>query len=240
VLKISNLSTFYGNICALKKISIEINKGEIIAIIGNNGAGKTTLINTITGIIKPKTGTIKFEGKDISKLSTHEIVKKRIIQVPEGREIFTDLTVKENLELGAYVRFKNENKNSIYETMEEIFQLFPILKKRQNQISGTLSGGEQQMLAIGRGLMSKPKLMLLDEPSLGLAPLVIQEVFETIKKLNKKGTTFLIVEQNAFAALAISHRAYILELGEITQQGNSKSLLQNNKVKESFLGKSRK
>ena len=237
MLKVNNISTFYGNIQALDEVSISLNKGEIVSIIGNNGAGKTTLINTITGLLNPKSGSIIFENQDITGWSPEKIVNLGINQVPEGREIFADLTVRENLELGAYLRYKKEGKEKVFETMEKVFMLFPLLKSRQNQIAGTLSGGEQQMLAIGRGLMSNPKLMLLDEPSLGLAPLIVEEVFKTIKKLNENGTAFLIVEQNAFIALSYSHRAYVLELGKIVMHGRSKDLLNNEKVKECFLGK---
>ncbi len=237
MLKVNNISTFYGNIQALDEVSISLNKGEIVSIIGNNGAGKTTLINTITGLLNPKSGSIIFENQDITGWSPEKIVNLGINQVPEGREIFADLTVRENLELGAYLRYKKEGKEKVFETMENVFMLFPLLKSRQNQIAGTLSGGEQQMLAIGRGLMSNPKLMLLDEPSLGLAPLIVEEVFKTIKKLNENGTAFLIVEQNAFIALSYSHRAYVLELGKIVMHGRSKDLLNNEKVKECFLGK---
>ena len=240
MLKVNNISTYYGKLEVLKNVSMSIKKGEIIAVIGNNGAGKTTLINTITGLLQPKQGSIEFKNNDITNIHTNKIVELGIIQVPEGREIFSDLTVRENLELGAYARYKKEAKDKILETLENVFTIFPLLKKRERQIAGTLSGGEQQMLAIGRGLMSNPDVMLLDEPSLGLAPLIVEEVFETIKKLNKKGTTFLIVEQNAFAALSISNRAYVLELGKIIIEGESKSLLNNEKVQESFLGKKRK
>ena len=240
MLKVNNISTYYGKLEVLKNVSMSIKQGEIIAVIGNNGAGKTTLINTITGLLQPKQGSIEFKNHDITNIHTNKIVELGIIQVPEGREIFSDLTVRENLELGAYARYKKEAKDKILETLENVFTIFPLLKKRERQIAGTLSGGEQQMLAIGRGLMSNPDVMLLDEPSLGLAPLIVEEVFETIKKLNKQGTTFLIVEQNAFAALSISNRAYVLELGKITIEGESKSLLNNEKVQESFLGKKRK
>lgn len=237
MLKIKNLSTFYGKIEALKSVNINIKNNEIVAIIGNNGAGKTTLINTITGMVKPESGEILFNNLNITGEKPEEIVEKGIIQVPEGREIFNDLTVRENLELGAFTRFAKEGKETIEKDIEDIFLLFPFLKKRQKQIAGTLSGGEQQMLAIGRGLMAKPKLMLLDEPSLGLAPLIIKEVFSVVKNLKNKGTTFLIVEQNAVSALTNSDRAYIMELGKISMQGNSKDLLDNPKVQECFLGK---
>ncbi len=237
MLIIKNLSTCYGKIEVLKEINISIEENETVAIIGNNGAGKTTLINTITGVLKPVSGNIIFSSKDITGESSENIVKSGIIQVPEGREIFNDLTVRENLELGAYTRFHKDDKEDIEKDIEELFSIFPFLKKRDGQIAGTLSGGEQQMLAIGRGLMAKPKLMLLDEPSLGLAPLIVKEVFTVIKELKRKGTTFLIVEQNAVSALKNSDRAYILELGKIVMSGFSEDLLNNDKVKECFLGK---
>jgi len=237
LLDVTNVSTYYGQIEAVKDVSISIKSGEIISIIGNNGAGKTTLINTISGLIKPKKGSITFNGVEITTSTVNKIVNLGIVQVPEGREVFSSLTVKENLELGAYSRYKKESKEDIYKSLEDIYMLFPILKMREKQVAGTLSGGEQQMLAIGRGLMSKPKLMLLDEPSLGLAPLVVEEVFETVKKLNKSGTTFIIVEQNAFTALKYSERAYIFELGKVVLQGNSRDLLNDPKIEESFLGK---
>jgi branched-chain amino acid transport system ATP-binding protein len=237
MLEIKDLRVSYGKVEALKGINIKINKGEIISIIGNNGAGKSTLINTITGIIKPTEGYVIFEDKEITSLTTDKIVELGIIQVPEGREIFNDLTVRENLELGAYLLYKKKSPEEINKIMENAFSIFPFLKKRQHQIAGTLSGGEQQMLAISRGLMAQPKLMLLDEPSLGLAPLIVNEVFNVIKELRKSGTTFLIVEQNAFSALKISNRAYILELGNIILEGESKNLINDSRIKDSFLGK---
>ncbi len=239
MLEIKNLTVKYGKILALNCISINLDINEIVAIVGNNGAGKTTLINTITGIISPSSGNIFYEGKDITYFNSDKIVELGIIQVPEGREIFTDLTVEENLELGAFARYKKESKDDIYETIEEIYSLFPILKNRKKQLAGTLSGGEQQMLAIGRGLMSKPKIMLLDEPSLGLAPLVVEEVFKVVRKLRQQGVSILIVEQNAFAALKNSDRAYILETGNIVMHDKSENLLKNSKVQECFLGKRR-
>ncbi len=240
MLKVKNLSVKYGEIQALHDINIELKKNEIVAIVGNNGAGKTSLINTITGIVQCYEGEIIFNNENITNLPTDKIVKYGIIQVPEGREIFSELTVEENLELGAYQRFKKEDKNKIFETLDEIYSLFPILKNRKNQIAGTLSGGEQQMLAIGRGLMAKPKIMLLDEPSLGLAPLIVEEVFNVIKRLREQEVSILIVEQNAYAALKNSDRAYIIETGKITMHDKSENLLNNEKIQEAFLGKRRK
>ncbi len=239
MLEVRNLSVKYGEIQALFNININLNKNEIVAVIGNNGAGKTSLINTITGIVKCNEGEILFENKNITNLPADKIVELGIIQIPEGREIFTELTVEENLQLGAYQRFSKEPKDKILQTMEEIYTLFPILKNRKKQIAGTLSGGEQQMLAIGRGLMAKPKVMLLDEPSLGLAPLIVEEVFNVIKKLREQGVSVLIVEQNAFSALKNSDRAYIIETGKIVMEDISENLLRNPKVQESFLGKRR-
>ncbi len=240
MLKVRNLSVKYGEIQALYNINIELKKNEIVAIVGNNGAGKTSLINTITGIIHCYEGEIIFNDENITNLPTDKIVQYGIIQVPEGREIFSELTVEENLELGAYQRFNKESEDKIFETLDEIYSLFPILKNRKNQIAGTLSGGEQQMLAIGRGLMAKPKIMLLDEPSLGLAPLIIEEVFNVIKRLKEQEVSILIVEQNAYAALKNSDRAYIIETGRITMHDRSENLLKNEKVQEAFLGKRRK
>jgi len=240
MLKVDRISTYYGNIRALFEISIEVSEGEIVSIIGNNGAGKTTLINTITGVINPKEGKIIFNDKDITSLSTDKIVEMGIIQVPEGREIFSDLTVEENLELGAFHRFKKEGEEKILETLEFVYNLFPVLKHKKDYFAGILSGGEQQMLAIGRGLMAKPKLLLLDEPSLGLAPLIVEEVFEVIKNLRSKGVTILLAEQNAYKALEISDRAYILDTGKLVMQDRSEKLLANPKVQESFLGKRRR
>ncbi len=240
LLEVKNIHTYYGNIKALEDVSITVNRGEIVAIIGNNGAGKTTLINTITGILTPKKGKIFFDNKDITGEATDELVKKGIVQIPEGREVFTDLTVEENLELGAYFRFKKEPKDKIYETIEFVYSLFPPLKQKRNKPAGILSGGEQQMLAIGRGLMAKPKLMLLDEPSLGLAPLIVEEVFNVIRKLRDEGVSILVVEQNAYSALKNSNRGYIIEIGKIILEDKSENLLKNRKVQESFLGKRRR
>ena len=233
VLELKDVHTFYGKIEALKGISLKVNSGEIVCLIGANGAGKTTTLLTISGIVKPKSGEIFFNGKRIDKLSPDKIVKLGIVHVPEGRRIFPDLTVKENLILGAYTR---GDKKEIEDDLERIFELFPILKERYNQLAGTMSGGEQQMLAIARGLMTKPKILLLDAPSLGLAPKIVEKIFETILEINSEGTPILLVEQNANIALQISSRGYVIETGKITLEGSSKELLNNKKVKEAYLG----
>jgi branched-chain amino acid transport system ATP-binding protein len=221
---------------ALHQVSLEENKGEIVALIGGNGAGKTTLLNLISGLVRPSAGKIFFKGEDITPLSTEKIVKLGIGQVPEGRLLFGPLTVQENLELGAYNRRGKKQRQAVLNDLEYIFQLFPILKKRLEQKAGTLSGGEQQMLAIGRGLLGKPSLLLLDEPSLGLAPIVVQEIFSVIERIKNEGATILLVEQNAKAALKIADRAYVLETGKIRLQGGASDLLENDEVKRAYLG----
>ncbi|MBR5096183.1 MAG: ABC transporter ATP-binding protein [Treponema sp.] len=233
MLKVQKLSVSYGAINALREISFNVEKGEIISLIGSNGAGKTTTLHAISNIIKKRGGKIEFEGEDISALAPNEIVRRRLIQVPEGRRIFLNLTVKDNLEMGAFTR---NDKAGIKADMEKVFELFPRLKERISQISGTLSGGELQMLAMGRGLMAQPKLLLLDEPSMGLAPILVDEIFEIIQKINKDGTTILLVEQNAFKALSISNRAYVLETGSITKDGDARELAKDPAVKEAYLG----
>ncbi len=233
MLELKEISTFYGKIEALKSISFKINKGEIVSLIGANGAGKTTTLLTISGILKPKSGEIYFNNNRIDNLSPDKIVLMGISQVPEGRRVFPFLTVKENLILGAYLR---KDKDEIFNDMENIFRLFPILKERLNQDAGTLSGGEQQMLAIGRALMSKPKVLLLDEPSLGLAPKIVELIFDIIIEINKEGGTILLVEQNANMALKISNRAYVLETGKIILEGKADELLDNNEIKKAYLG----
>ena len=233
MLQVKNIKTYYGKIEALKGISFNINKGEIVSLIGANGAGKTTTLLSISGIINPKEGEILFNNKRIDKLSPDKIVLMGISQVPEGRRVFPFLTVRENLMLGAYLR---KDKDKVFNDLENIFNLFPILKKRLNQDAGTLSGGEQQMLAIGRALMSKPSMLLLDEPSLGLAPKIVELIFEIILEINNKGGTILLVEQNANMALKISHRAYVLETGNIKLEGNAEELLNNEEVKKAYLG----
>jgi len=236
VLEIHGISAHYGGVRALDDVSFKLDEEEILALIGGNGAGKTTLLNLISGIIKPSRGDIIFKGKSILSLSPEKIVELGIIQVPEGRHVFGPLTVKENLELGAYRRRGKQNKKKILDDFEYILSLFPVLEKRLKQRAETLSGGEQQMLAIGRALMGRPILLLLDEPSLGLAPLVVQEIISIIEKLRNEGTTILLVEQNARAALKISHRAYVLETGKVRIQGKSSELVENEAVKKAYLG----
>ena len=236
MLEIHGISAHYGGVRALDDVSLKLDEEEILALIGGNGAGKTTLLNLISGIIKPSQGSIIFKGKSILSLSPEKIVDLGIIQVPEGRHVFGPLTVKENLELGAYRRRGKQNKNKILDDFEYILALFPVLEKRLKQRAETLSGGEQQMLAIGRALMGRPVLLLLDEPPLGLAPLVVQEIISIIEKLRNEGTTILLVEQNARAALKISHRAYVLETGKVRVQGKSSELMENEAVKKAYLG----
>ncbi len=233
MLKVENLCVSYGAINALRGISFEVHKGEIITLIGSNGAGKTTTLHAISNIIKKQSGSVVFEGTDITNFSADKIVKQHLIQVPEGRRIFANLSVRENLELGAYLR---NDKAGIKRDMEMVYELFPRLKERLKQNAGTLSGGEQQMLAMGRALMEQPSLLLLDEPSMGLAPILVDEIFEIIKKINKTGTTILLVEQNAFKALSIANRAYVLETGSITRSGNAEELISDPAVKEAYLG----
>jgi branched-chain amino acid transport system ATP-binding protein len=236
VLKIDGISSHYGGVQALDEISLVQEEGEILALIGGNGAGKTTLLNLISGINRPSKGKIVFKGKNIVSFSPERIVDLGIIQVPEGRHLFGPLTVRENLELGAYRRRGKQNKKEISEDFKYILQLFPVLEKRLNQRAETLSGGEQQMLAMGRGLMGKPVLLLLDEPSLGLAPLMVQEIISVIERLRNEGTTILLVEQNARAALKISDRAYVLETGKIRLHGIASALLETVEVKRAYLG----
>ena len=233
MLKIDNIDVYYGAIHALKGISLEVKEGEIVTLIGANGAGKSTTLRTISGLLKPKTGGITFLGQDIAGVRAHEIVKKGISQVPEGRRVFAEMTVMENLDLGAFVR---KDKAGIQQDLKHVFELFPRLEERKNQSAGTLSGGEQQMLAMGRALMSRPKLLLLDEPSMGLAPLLIKEIFNIIVDINKSGTTVLLVEQNANMALSIASRAYVLETGRITLSGSAAELAASEEVKKAYLG----
>lgn len=233
MLNVNNLNVFYGGIHALKGVTIDVPEGQIVSIIGSNGAGKSSLINAISGIVKYKDGEIIYKGEKLPK-QAHKIVKAGICQVPEGRVIFANLTVKENLNMGAFLR---SDKSGIEKDMRRIFELFPILKERENQVAGTLSGGEQQMLAMGRGLMSSPELILLDEPSLGLAPLLINTIFDIIIEIKNMGKTILLVEQNAFKALSIAHRAYVLEQGSVTMEGPASELIKNEKIQEAYLGK---
>ena len=233
LLEVKNLVVSYGAIKALRGISFSVEQGEVISLIGSNGAGKTTTLHSISNLIKKNSGSIFFEGTDITNLSADKIVKMGLIQVPEGRRVFANLSVKENLEMGAYLR---KDKEQIKKDMEWGYELFPRLKERLSQLAGSLSGGEQQMLAMARALMSKPKLLLLDEPSMGLAPILVDEIFEIIKKISSAGTTILLVEQNAYKALSIANRAYILETGEITKDGKASDLITDKAVISAYLG----
>lgn len=237
MLQINNLNAFYGQAQALKKISLEIKKGEIVTLIGANGAGKTTILSCVAGLLKNKSGLIRFEELPIDKFSPEAVVKLGISLVPEDRGLFGPLTVLENLSLGAYLRYRQTKKPQIQADLDKILNLFPILKSRLKQTVSTLSGGQQQMVAIGKALMAKPKLLLLDEPSLGLAPLVIQEIFEVIRALNREGTTILLIEQNAHLALETAHRGYLIENGRVVFSGGSRELQGLEQVKEAYLGK---
>ncbi len=233
MLELHDVHSFYGNIEALKGISLTVDQGEIVTLIGANGAGKTTTLRTITGLIKPRQGQVTLEGEDLTRLKPHQIVYKGVSMVPEGRGIFARLTVAENLDMGAYSR---NDKQGIKEDLERVYQLFPRLKERRNQVAGTLSGGEQQMLAIGRALMARPRLLLLDEPSMGLAPVLVELIFDTIVDINKQGTTILLVEQNALMALSIAHRGYVLRTGEIVLADSAENLRTNEMVQKTYLG----
>ena len=233
MLKVENINVYYGAIHALKGISVEVKEGEIVTLIGANGAGKSTILRTISGLLRTKTGNVLFEGNSVAAMAPEEIVKKGISQVPEGRRIFANMSVEENLELGAYIR---SDKPGIRKDIDKVFERFPRLGERRKQIAGTLSGGEQQMLAIGRGLMSQPRLLLLDEPSMGLAPLLVKEIFSIIKEINASGTAILLVEQNANMALSIAHQAYVLETGRITLSGSAKELMESEEVRKAYLG----
>lgn len=233
MLKVTDLTVHYGAIQALRGISFDVNEGEVITLIGSNGAGKTTTLHSVSNIIKKTSGKVEFLGNDITNVSADNIVKTGLIQVPEGRRVFANMSVKENLEMGAYTR---KDKAGIKTDMEKVYELFPRLKERIKQLSGTLSGGEQQMLAMGRALMSNPKLLLLDEPSMGLAPILVDEIFSIIQEINKTGTTILLVEQNAYKALSIADRAYILETGTINKSGKASDLINDDAVKSAYLG----
>lgn len=233
MLEVKDLTVYYGMIHAIKGVSFEVNKGEIIALIGANGAGKTTILHTITGLLSPKRGSIQFEGKELTKIPAHKIVSLGMAHVPEGRRVFAELSVYQNLKLGAYTR---SDKKEIEETMETVYQRFPRLRERKNQMAGTLSGGEQQMLAMGRALMSHPKIILMDEPSMGLSPIFVNEIFDIIRSVNEAGTTVLLVEQNAKKALAIANRAYVLETGNVVKTGDADKLMDDPAIKKAYLG----
>lgn len=233
MLEIKDLEVCYGVIRAIKGISFEVNQGEVIALIGANGAGKTTILHTITGLVPAKSGSILFEGKELTKTPAHKIVSMGMAHVPEGRRIFQQLSVLENLKLGAYTR---KDKNEIAQSLKMVYERFPRLEERKNQVAGTLSGGEQQMLAMGRALMSKPRIILMDEPSMGLSPLLVTEIFDIIKVISESGTTVLLVEQNAKKALSIADRAYVLETGNITLSGKAPDLMNNESVQKAYLG----
>lgn len=233
LLELENVHAYYGYIHALKGISLRVEKGEIVTLIGANGAGKTTTLRIITGLLHPREGHVRLEGEDLARYKPHEIVYRGMTMVPEGRRVFARMTVQENLEMGAYTR---KNKQEIQESMEYIFNLFPRLKERRHQLAGTLSGGEQQMLAIGRALMTRPRILLMDEPSMGLAPVLVETIFDTIQKINREGTTILLVEQNALMALSIAHRGYVLQTGEIVLHDTATNLRNNPMVQKAYLG----
>ena len=233
MLEVHDIHTYYGNIHALKGISLTVEKGEIVTLIGSNGAGKTTTLRSICGIQKPRQGNILLEGEDLSPFKAHEVVTKGVAMVPEGRGIFARLTVAENLDLGAYTR---NDRAGIQQDLERVFTIFPRLKERQRQVAGTLSGGEQQMLATGRALMTRPRLLLMDEPSMGLAPVLVEAIFDVIKVINQEGTTILLVEQNALMALSIAHRGYVIQTGQIVLQDTASNLKSNETVQKAYLG----
>ena len=233
MLEVKDLEVYYGVIQAIKGVSFHVEKGEVIALIGANGAGKTTILHTVTGLISPKKGSVIFEGKDITKVPAHKIVSMGMAHVPEGRRVFAELSVYENLKMGAYTR---TDKAEIEESLKNVYKRFPRLEERKNQMAGTLSGGEQQMLAMGRALMSKPGIILMDEPSMGLSPILVNEIFDIIRSVSESDTTVLLVEQNAKKALSIADRAYVLETGNITLEGNAKDLLEDDSIKKAYLG----
>ncbi len=233
LLEVNDLEVYYGMIQAIKGISFHVDKGEVIALIGANGAGKTTTLHTVTGLLSPKSGQVLFEERDITKVPAHKIVSMGMAHVPEGRRVFAELSVYENLKMGAYTR---KNKSEIEESLENVYKRFPRLEERKNQMAGTLSGGEQQMLAMGRALMSRPKIILMDEPSMGLSPIMVNEIFDIIRSVSESGTTVLLVEQNAKKALSIADRAYVLETGKIVLEGKAKDLLEDDSIKKAYLG----
>ncbi len=232
ILKVSDLHVYYGSIHAVKGVSFEVNKGEVVTLIGANGAGKSTVLNTVSGLLHPKTGSVVFEGKDLKGVPAHKIVERGLAQVPEGRHVFLQMTVEDNLEMGAYT----QPNSTVDAGLADVYERFPRLKERRRQIAGTLSGGEQQMLAMGRALMSKPKLLMLDEPSMGLAPILVEQIFDIIRELHAAGTTILLVEQNAQAALSVADRAYVLETGRITLSGTGAELMASDAVRKAYLG----
>lgn len=233
MLEVRDLNVYFGVIQAIKNISFDVDKGEVVALIGANGAGKTTTLHTVSGLLAPKSGTIMLDGKDLTKVPAHKIVSMGMAHVPEGRRVFVALSVYDNLKMGAYTRKDSKEINS---TLDMVFEYFPRLKERRNQVAGTLSGGEQQMLAMGRALMSKPRIVLMDEPSMGLSPLYVGEIFEIIKQIKKEGTTVLLVEQNANMALSVANRAYVLETGKIIMDGNAGDLMNDERVRKAYLG----
>ena len=233
MLEVKDLEVYYGVIQAIKGISFHVDKGEIIALIGANGAGKTTTLHTVTGLLSPKSGQVLFEEREITKVPAHKIVSMGMAHVPEGRRVFAELSVYENLKMGAYTR---NDKSEIEESLKNVYKRFPRLEERKNQMAGTLSGGEQQMLAMGRALMSRPKIILMDEPSMGLSPIMVNEIFDIIRSVSESGTTVLLVEQNAKKALSIADRAYVLETGKIVLEGNAKDLLEDDSIKKAYLG----
>jgi branched-chain amino acid transport system ATP-binding protein len=233
LLEVENLHVYYGAIHAIKGVTLEVDEGKIVTLIGANGAGKSTTLNTISGLLRPREGGVRLGGEDLTAVPPHKIVLKGVVQVPEGRRIFGRLTVEENLEMGAFTR---TDKEGIRDGRERVFSLFPRLKERRNQVAGTLSGGEQQMLAIGRALMARPRLLLMDEPSMGLAPILVEQIFDAIRGINRQGTTILLVEQNAFMALDVAHRGYVLQTGTIVLSGPASELAANQEVKRAYLG----
>ncbi|TWJ13303.1 ABC transporter ATP-binding protein [Geobacter argillaceus] len=242
MLRVNNVNTYYGKVHALKDVSLSLGEGEIVTLIGANGAGKTTILNTISGVTPAASGEISFRSESVAALAPDRIVKLGISQVPEGRQVFKPLSVEDNLEMGAYLRYRSSEKTAaIHRDMDQVFRLFPRLEERRNQLAGTMSGGEQQMLAIGRAMMAKPKLLLLDEPSMGLAPLVVQEIFRVLERLRQEtGMTILLVEQNAKAALKLADRGYVMETGKVILEGMADELMENAEVKRAYLGKEKK
>ncbi len=233
LLELEDLHVYYGNIHALKGVSLHVEAGEIVALLGANGAGKSTTLNTVSGLLRPRSGTVRLEGDDLTRVPPHRIVERGVVQVPEGRRIFGQLTVLENLEMGAFTR---TDPQGVKEDLERVFTLFPRLKERAGQVAGTLSGGEQQMLAIGRALMARPRVLLMDEPSMGLAPLLVEQIFDAIQEINRQGTTILLVEQNAYMALQVAHRGYVLQTGQVVLSGPAEQLRENPEVKRAYLG----